>query len=224
MAASGSTPGRRAAGGAADTRLLFVRHGESEGNRERRLQGSLDLPLTETGLEQARLAAAALARARPVAALYTSPLRRAADTAAAIGRRLALTPVLDDDLRECDVGAATGLTWDEYADRYPEWAARLAEHRGGPPLDDLWPGGETTTQFRARCGRALAKIRAGHAAGTVVVVAHGGTIGWLLTLLLAPGSPHWPAYALPNGSISEVAIEGESARLVQLGSTSHLGR
>jgi len=204
-------------------RVLFVRHGESVGNEVGQIQGWLDPPLTEKGLKQARRVAAALAGAGPFAAIYTSPLKRAATTAAEVGRVLRVTPEPDPDLRELDCGEATGLTWVEFARRFPEWAARIEASVGWQERDDLWPGGESISHFRERCRAAVARIVARHPADAVVVVAHGGSIGWALAHLLDRDSARWPDYRLPNASISEVLVGRGAARLVRLGDVSHLG-
>ena len=205
-------------------RFIFVRHGESVGNVEGRFQGLADEPLTELGLEQARRVAATLAGSGPVAAVYASPLRRAADTAAEIGRALGVTPEVEPDLRELDCGVATGLTWVEFSGRYPEAAARAMASRDGQDVDDLWPGGEKVSAFRSRCWAAVDRIAARHPTGTVVVVAHGGSIGWALAHLLDPEEDAWPTHHLPNASIAEVLIEGGRAAAVRIGDVRHLTR
>jgi broad specificity phosphatase PhoE len=207
-------------------RLVFVRHGESTGNVSGVIQGRVDYPLTPRGVEQARALAARLAGeaesgdVAPVVALYTSPLVRAAATAAEIGRALACAPTPDPDLQECDCGDATGLTWDEFAARFPEWAARVAADVDGLIVDDIWPHGETTPIFRARCDRAVERIVARHcgAPATVVVVSHGGAITWMLANLLTPGANTWPTWSLPNASVSEVRIADGRATAVRIGS------
>jgi broad specificity phosphatase PhoE len=207
-------------------RLLFVRHGESAGNVLGVIQGRADYPLTPRGVEQARALAAKLAAdsasgdLAPVAALYTSPLARAAATAAEIGRALAVAPTPDPDLQECDCGDATGLTWDEFADRHPAWAAKVATNVGGQIVDEVWPRGETTPAFRARCRRAVERIAGRHGGepATVIIVSHGGAISWMLAHLLTPGVNTWPAWTLPNASVSEVRIAGGQATVVRIGS------
>lgn len=203
-------------------RVLFVRHGESIGNSRRILQGWLDLPLTAKGLEQAQQVAAALAGIGPIAAVYASPLRRAASTAAEIARRVGVGVESDPNLREHDVGDATGLTWKEFAARFPEWADRVRIAAIPAEPDELYPNGERTSEFRERCRRAIARIVNRHLAGTIVVVSHSGVIAWGLAYLLDPESADWPGYELPNGSISEVVVEGGRARLMRVGDVRHL--
>lgn len=135
-------------------RLILVRHGESTGNLARRMQGWIDPPLTPRGEEQARRVGTALAGLAP-AALYSSPLRRALDTAVAVGRAVGLAPEPDPDLRECYLGEAEGLTWDEFAESYPEWAARLAAIDGGQEVDEIWPSGESVSGFGVQRGKTV---------------------------------------------------------------------
>ena len=92
--------------------LILVRHGESEGNTRRIMQGSLDMPLTEAGREQARLVAARLA-SMPIAAVYSSPLSRAFETAQVIAAHHAVDVQPIAGLREGGRGEAQGLTWAE---------------------------------------------------------------------------------------------------------------
>lgn len=150
------------------TRIVLVRHGESEWNSTRRFQGHADPPLTEAGHAQARALAARL-EADGVAAVYSSDLRRAAETAAAIGERLGLPVVTDPDLREIDVGSWAGLTRAEVEQRFPEGFARW--QRG-----EVGHDGETHEELTARVVAAVERLAASHPDETVVVVSHGGSI------------------------------------------------
>ena len=123
-------------------RLLLVRHGESEANSERRMQGQLDSPLTAKGRRQAMAIARRAAAMGPIDALYASPLKRALGTAEAIGREAGLRPVLLPELMETDIGEATGLSWEEFERRRPELAREIS---AGAP-DARWPGGESRQQ------------------------------------------------------------------------------
>jgi probable phosphoglycerate mutase len=151
------------------TTLLLVRHGETDWNRERRFQGHADPGLNDAGREQARALAEELAT-EPVAAVYTSDLRRALETAEIVAARLGLEPAPLAGLREVDVGELTGLTLAEIEERFPD-ARRRAEERGYG-----WEQGETFEQLQARVLSALHEIAARHAGELVLVVGHGGTI------------------------------------------------
>ena len=112
-------------------KLLLIRHGESQGNAERRLQGVADYPLTELGREQARALARRLQREGwDLAAIYTSDLSRAAETAEILGQALITLVVPDDRLREYDAGVLNGLVWDDIVRRYPELARGIQDDRG----------------------------------------------------------------------------------------------
>ena len=133
------------------TTLVLVRHGETDWNRERRFQGHADMPLNDTGRRQARELADAL-RDEGLTAVYTSPLRRASETAGIVADRLGLEAEELEALREIDVGDWQGLTVDEVKTRFPE-RADVAWRSG-------WPNGETHEQLRARVLPALLDLAA----------------------------------------------------------------
>ncbi len=118
------------------TKLLLIRHGETMFNRARRLQGCKDVPpLSDLGTRQADACANYIASLNrgTITALYSSPLARAYMTASAIGKAVGLDVVTDDRLKEIDVGALEGMTWDEVQLAYPDF---MVEHRADP----LGPG------------------------------------------------------------------------------------
>ena len=151
------------------TRLVLVRHGETDWNRDNRFQGHADPPLNETGRAQARALATEFRR-EAFAALYTSPLRRAAETAAIIGYELGLEPRPDDALKEVDVGSWSGLTRAEVERRYATGYARWLEFGHG------WDDGETYDELGARVVTGLARIAERHDGGDVLAITHGGPI------------------------------------------------
>lgn len=153
------------------TELILVRHGETEWNATHRAQGQADIPLNEAGRRQAERVAEELSHRR-VAAVYSSDLGRALDTARAIAKALDLTVEVDPDLREIDQGEWEGLETAAIGERWPElWGeARHYSRR---------PGGESPGEVRARCMQALHRIVAAHPDDPVVVVTHGGPIRWL---------------------------------------------
>ena len=152
------------------TRLLLVRHGQSEWNAQGRWQGQADPHLSDHGREEARLAARAL---RGVAGIvFSSPLLRARETAEIISSQVADGSVfVEPDLREIDVGEFSGLTNDEIAERLPDAWQTLREGRL-----TAFPGGESREHFLHRVLGSLERIASRHPAVDVLAVAHGGAI------------------------------------------------
>jgi broad specificity phosphatase PhoE len=149
------------------TTIVLVRHGETDWNRERRYQGHADTPLNEAGRAQARELAEML-RSEDVSAVYTSPLRRASETARIVAGRLGLEARELEPLREIDVGDWQGLTVDEVRTRFPE-RADVAWHSG-------WPNGETHDELAARVVPALLELGRRHTGDRVLGVTHAGPI------------------------------------------------
>jgi broad specificity phosphatase PhoE len=150
--------------------LLLVRHGETDWNRERRWQGHADRPLNEAGRAQARELADRLAADHPPAAIHSSDLVRARETAEIVADRLGLPVRVDARLREVDVGEWSGLTLAEVEERYPEGLRRRLE--GGPG----WERGETYEAMGERVLEALHEIAAEAHDGGALVVTHGGAM------------------------------------------------
>jgi len=163
--------------------IFLARHGETAWNALGRLQGHTDIPLNDTGREQARALAAGLGDAG-VVAVWASDLARARDTGAIIAAVLGLAaPTIEPELRERRFGVFEGLTRGECEAQHPaawrDWVAQV-----GTP-----PGAEPRPDAIARLGRALARIAAATAAGDgpVVVVSHGGVMRlWLMDLISTP--------------------------------------
>ena len=151
------------------TTIVLVRHGETDWNRDNRFQGHADPPLNDVGRTQARALAGELS-SRRFAAAYTSPLRRAAETAAILGDALQLEPRLDTSLMEVDVGSWSGLTRTEVEGRFPQGYARWLEYGHG------WDDGETYDELGARVVSGLVRIGREHDGGEVLAVTHGGPI------------------------------------------------
>ena len=152
------------------TTILLARHGETDWNRENRFQGHADPPLNAAGRKQARALAEALA-GEQLAAVYTSPLRRAAETAEVVAAQQGLHPEPVESLREVDVGSWEGLTRAELQRRYPEQFRRwLVEHQQG------WEDGETYQEMGRRVVPALLALAARHGGANILAVTHGGPI------------------------------------------------
>jgi broad specificity phosphatase PhoE len=150
------------------TELILVRHGETDWNRENRFQGRADPPLNALGRTQsAELADALVGEA--IARVYTSPLRRAAETAGIVADRLGLEVEPLEPLQEIDVGAWSGLTREEVAATFPAEYARWLER-----APHGFENGETYEQLAARVVPAIRDLAARHPSETVLVVTHGG--------------------------------------------------
>jgi broad specificity phosphatase PhoE len=160
------------------TRFVLVRHGEAAGNRELRYLGATDAPLTERGHEQARQLADAL-RAYPLAAIYSSPLIRARETAQAVAASHGLAAYVEDDLREEHFGAWENLTRAQV--RETDGAALAAWEAG----TDVAPhGGESLEAVRARAIASATQLAARHGGEMVALVSHVGPIKALVCAAL----------------------------------------
>jgi broad specificity phosphatase PhoE len=166
------------------TTIVLVRHGETDWNRERRFQGHADMPLNDTGRTQAAVLASAL-DGQKLAVVYTSPLRRASETATIVAARLGLDVRPLEALREIHVGAWEGLTIDEVRERFPEQVS--VDWRSG------WPGGETYDELGARVLPALIALAGEHSDERVLVVTHAGPVR--AALAAAMGLSHEDARA-----------------------------
>jgi broad specificity phosphatase PhoE len=150
------------------TDLILARHGETDWNRENRFQGRADPPLNALGRRQSAELADALA-GEPIGRVYTSPLRRASETAAIVAERLGVVVEAIQPLQEIDVGAWSGLTRDEVASTFPdEYARWLARAPHG------FESGETYEELAARVVPAIRGIAERHPSDTILVVTHGG--------------------------------------------------
>ncbi len=206
---------------------ILIRHGESLSNREGRVQGQVDVDLSEVGLRQAE-AVAAWCRSQPEIAaaeeLWSSPLRRARGTAAAIGAAIGKPVQIADDLRELHAGIFQGHLWDDLAVRFP---VEVARWQSGD-VDYQIPEGESRRQLALR-GRQALEALAARAPRRMIVVAHGGILTAALSLLVgrdhplladAGERPFTRLPALANCSVSELAWPGPE--LVRFNETGHL--
>ena len=199
------------------SRLILIRHGESTWNRERRIQGQLDPPLSEQGHEQARRVAGRLARRR-VEALYTSDLLRASQTAAPIATALGVEARPMKELREIFLGDWEGLHTDELAQRFPEaWDAWTRE-----PSWDVVPRGEGASAFEARVASALEHLFESHSQGDAIVVTHGGVIQIALHSVVGRPSHGLFPFRISNGSVSIVERRNGRMVIATVNDTSHL--
>jgi glucosyl-3-phosphoglycerate phosphatase len=195
------SPGRAAR----SVRLVLWRHGQTRWNAEGRFQGQTDIPLDETGEQQAERAARLLAGLRPDA-IYCSDLARALATAAPLARLTGLTVTPDKDLRERYGGRWEGLTDTEIRTRYPLEHARWAP-----------PSGESSAAVAERAAGALERIAAALEAGSLaVVVSHGAALRLGAAQVLGLPEGAWDAIGpLANCAWSVLGRRRDRWRLIE---------
>jgi probable phosphoglycerate mutase len=204
-------------------KLLLVRHGQSVANAEGRIQGQVDSPLNELGRKQARALAARLhTEDWALAAVYSSDLSRAAETAAILGAAYGL-PVLEDiRLREYDLGVLNNMMWNEIEARYPDIWRGLHHRPDWVPL----PGEEGKDVFHARIASVLTDIGAKHdESDAVAVVSHGASLGMILTHYLdmdSSGPVFYQPFLFGNTSLSIMELTSRGPRLLLMNDTGHL--
>jgi alpha-ribazole phosphatase len=157
------------------SRLLLVRHAQPEEEARGRCYGTLDVGLSVRGQRKAQLLARTLDRV-PLAAIYTSPRRRAVGTAGPLASVQGLTPIVDEALREIDFGDFEGRSYEEIERSHPELYRRWME----TPTLVRFPGGENYERLRVRALAAMEAIRARHPGETAMVVSHGGVLRAML--------------------------------------------
>lgn len=203
------------------TRLLVVRHGQTDWNISGRFQGQTDIPLNPSGLRQAQAIAERLRTDGP-AAIYASDLQRAWQTAKIIQAALppdSRPPLIGEPrLREMCFGMWEGLTYNEIQARQPKllqrWESDL-EHTTPPD-------GENLLELAERVQEAYKSVLAAHSEGTVVLVAHGGPLQMLITQALGmPVGRFWQIH-LSNASLSVVNVYPEGAIVNLLNCVDHL--
>jgi phosphoserine phosphatase len=191
------------------TTILLARHGETDWNREGRFQGHADPPLNRTGRAQAVDLSVAL-MTEQVAGVYSSPLRRALETAEVVAASHGLEPVPVDDLREVDVGSWSGLTRAEVEERFPAQFARWLDYGQG------WEDGETYEEMGRRAVDALLRLAAAHDGERVLAVTHGGPIR--AAFAFADGTTHAEARRLGprigNTFVAELAVADGALRRI----------
>ena len=201
---------------------MLIRHAHTAANggpgARLILQGRTDLPLSPLGRRQVRLLQQRLRDGPGFCAIYSSPLRRARDTAAALAAA-GLGPMrLCPELQEIDCGRLDGMALDDVQRSYPElWAANLRQ------TDENfgWPGGETYREFRDRCVRALDTLASRHE-GRIALVTHAGVIGQVLGALAGTSPASWGSFRPGNTALTELDWSEGAATLVRHDDQAHL--
>jgi probable phosphoglycerate mutase len=209
-----------AASSSRSTKLLLIRHGETDDNHNRIFQGQGGEGLNARGREQAKRLATRMSAPQRVHlhALYCSDLARARETAEILGEALGLSPIEEPAVREVDLGAWQGLDDDEVALRFPnEWDA----WRNG--RDIKRGGGETYAELQARVAGALERIIDKHRGQAVGVVSHGAAIKVFVAHVLGlPLSRLRFFMAATNTALNLFEIDERGAKLVIWNDAAHL--
>jgi probable phosphoglycerate mutase len=200
------------------TQIILIRHGETEWNSARRIQGQIDIPLSAIGEAQAVRLAERLEQGPPIDCIYSSDLARARQTAEPAAARLGLPVNTLQGLRERAYGSFEGLTGDEVRLRYPadyaRWQARDPSFRPGT--------GESQQVFYERCTAQLATLVSRHPGQRVVCVTHGGVLNCAyhyVTRLPLTAKRDW---SLLNASLNVIDCDAGVMRIAAWADVAHL--
>ncbi len=201
------------------TRLILVRHGETEGNVNQVWHGALDAPLTLRGRAQVAATATRMAELHERLAidhLYVSPLPRAQSTAAAIAAAIGHTPEVVDDLREFSIGDWEGRAFTDLRDTEDLWGRWNDDPHFAPP------NGESPSSFNSRVVETAHALVAQHPDQTLVAVTHGAVIGNLLASFVGDGPGDWRRFDPPNCAISILDWDGTTWTPIWVNDIEHL--
>ena len=199
------------------TKLLLVRHGVTIWNHVSRYQGHTDVELSDTGREQARLLADRLSTEK-ITAVYSSDLKRAYETASILAAPHQLRVQMAEELREINFGVWEGLTYKEISEKYKE----LAEKWYQSPATVRIPKGETFVELKERAYNAVLKLLKENDPGTIIVVAHGGTIRAIICGLLDIDLNHAFRIQQDNTALNIIQYNQGFIVLSLLNDTNHL--
>jgi broad specificity phosphatase PhoE len=202
------------------TRLVLLRHGETEGNQQNLWTGWTDTPLSSRGRQQIKRTADFLAQnGQDFHIIYSSPIGRAWRTAKAVGKAVNLTPMRDDALKEMHFGELESLNSQRFAIDYPDiyasWQNRTDESFG-------WPGGETRRAFRSRIRVCIQRLAAAHPGQRILLVTHSGVIRMALAHFVPDRFAQWWEVKLGNCSFTHLVDPTGTAKVPVLNDVGHL--
>lgn len=200
------------------TTLILVRHGECAGNVEGRFRGRVDFPLNPRGREQAAACAKAMVRMSP-SVVYTSPLVRAFDTAAAIAAACSIPVVPEERLNNMSLGEWENRKKDEIAREFPDQWNLWMQH----PESLRVPGAETLDEVMRRSVECVNELVARHRGDTIAVTSHRTVLKPMIAGLLGIRSPWFWKVHMDTASISVILHEERRGYMIhRLNDTSHL--
>ncbi len=200
------------------TTIILVRHGQTEWNRRERFRGRADVPLNETGLQQAEATGRRVAGEWKPTAVYSSPLLRSLRTAEAIASRCNLTVQVHPGLVDIDYGEWQGLSPEEARQRWPE---QVEAWYNQPHLARI-PGGETLDDLRLRLMQTLKQLVERHPQDTIVLVGHTVVNRILLLGILGLGNDRFWRIRQDTCAINVIEFEEGDFTLVSLNDSCHL--
>ena len=202
-----------------NTRICFVRHGETNWNAERRMQGHIDIPLNANGISQAERLANALIRVKhSFDVIYSSDLERALHTANAVASALSLDVQITPRLRERNVGKLQGLLLAEAPVLLPEiWQRHIARE-----LDHDLGGGESIRTFHQRMQEILELFLNEHRGQSVLAVSHGGSLDMIYRIVTQQALDAERVAVVPNTSLNWITHDGSTWSVECWADTSHL--
>ncbi len=201
------------------TRIVAIRHGETDWNAQSRLQGQLNIPLNAMGLHQASTLAEAL-RDEDLAVVYSSDLGRAWHTASALAAPLGLPLQPDTGLRERCFGVFEGCTYAEIESRWPDQAQRWRRRE----IDFAPVGAESLRLFQQRCVATIDRLAAAHVGQAIAVVCHGGVLDSLYRAATGQALDAPRTWQLGNAVINRLLHTPQGLRLVGWNDAGHLDR
>ena len=198
-------------------RIYLVRHGQTAWNAEGRWQGTMDVPLGETGREQARLLGESL-QDRPITAIYSSDLKRAWTTAEPLAQIKNLPIHKDARLQEINFGLFQGLTHEEIRLKFPAEERALFTNY----MDSVVPEGESRRQMQTRVFSVWQEILARETGPEILIMSHGGPVRLLLMRLFPDQMERLMKVPIPNTSVTTILEEKHKLQIHRLSSTAHL--
>jgi probable phosphoglycerate mutase len=200
------------------TTVILVRHGQTAWNVNERFRGREDVPLDETGLDQAECTARRIAAQWSPVAVYCSPLSRARVTAEAVARQCGLQVEMHHGLIDIDYGKWQGMTPAEARQRYPRRIRRW--YRGSRWIRP--PGGELLAAVQRRCLNAVLEIASAHPGKAAVAVGHTVVNRLILLGALSVGLRHFWHLGQEPCAVNLIEVEGRSFILRTMNDTCHL--
>ena len=198
-------------------RIILVRHGKTDWNQELRIQGgSSNPPLNKEGRCQAKKLALRLNR-RNIQAIYSSPLKRALETARLIAKHYDIEVIIEKSLREIEAGNIEGLTSAELGVRFSDLLTRDG-------VSYRMPKGESLIDLQQRSWKCIQRINRVHIASEIVVVSHYFAILTIICSALTLPVSHITQFRLNTGCINILNLDGKEARLELFNDTGYLAK